>query len=76
MPAGPCDCQSVVNTDRHLWPDVSEDPLCDRMHVTSGGAIGINVGGFVIVKTMREWHRLAVRDLDTTLSIQRNQYDP
>jgi hypothetical protein len=52
---GPC-----MNTDRHLWPDVS-DPLAEResIHVTAQGGIGINVGGYVYVKPLREWHKLA-----------------
>jgi len=52
---GPC-----VNTDRHLWPDVSEPgAVHESIHVTAQGGIGINVGGFVYVKTLREWHKLA-----------------
>lgn len=47
------------NTDWHLWPIVSDDPFAPKMHVTALGAIGINVGGHVIVKSMREWHDLA-----------------
>jgi hypothetical protein len=52
--------QACENTDRHLWPIVSrfEDPY-ESMHVTKDGAIGINICGNVIVKTMREWHASA-----------------
>lgn len=50
----------VQNTDRHLWPPVIEEGAPhETMHVTAGGGIGINIGGYVIVKPMREWHRLA-----------------
>ena len=52
----------AANTDRHLWPLVSEDYYADSMHVTAGGGIGINCGGLVIVKTLREWHALAAKD--------------
>lgn len=52
--------QSCENTDRHLWPQISNpgDPY-ESIHVTKEGAIGINVQGSVIVKSLREWHRLA-----------------
>jgi hypothetical protein len=52
--------QACKNTDRHLWPIVSkpDDPY-ESIHVTMDGAIGINVCGNVIVKPLREWHRLA-----------------
>lgn len=49
------------NTDRHLWPLVSEHADADTIHVTKGGGIGINVGGHVIVLPLREWHALALR---------------
>lgn len=54
---------TAMNTDRHLWPLVSDDYYADSIHVTAGGGIGMNVGGLVIVKTIREWHALAARDL-------------
>lgn len=48
------------NTDRHLWPQVSNpgDPY-ESIHVTKDGAIGINVGGNVIVMPLRAWHAAA-----------------
>jgi hypothetical protein len=52
---GPCE-----NTDRHLWPEVSDpNAETESIHVTAQGGIGINVGGYVYVKPLREWHRLA-----------------
>lgn len=54
---------AVLNTDRELYrvPDVggNGDYYLDRIHVTQGGSIGINVGGLVIVKPLSEWHELA-----------------
>jgi hypothetical protein len=64
-PAGPGDHVDVAceNTDKLLWPIVSEKPFPDSIHVTAQGAIGINCGGHVIVKPLREWHALAAKDL-------------
>ncbi len=59
MPLAP----QAANTDRELWrgPDESKGSYyADSIHVTEGGAIGIDVGGFVIVMPLRDWHALAV----------------
>lgn len=57
--------QAHENTDRELWrrdggeacdPDNYYQP---SIHVTKEGAIGINVGGYVYVKPVEEWHKLA-----------------
>jgi len=48
----------AANTDHELWREVEGDYYSPSIHVTAGGGIGINVGGLVIVKTLREWHRL------------------
>jgi hypothetical protein len=60
MASEPQDGGPVVNTDRHLWPDVS-DPgaIHESIFVTAEGGIGINVGGYIYVKPLREWHNLA-----------------
>lgn len=47
------------NTDRELWREREADFFADSIHVTEFGAIGINCGGSVFVKPLREWHRLA-----------------
>lgn len=47
------------NTDVELWRERRGDYYSDSMHVTQEGAIGINVGGLVFVKSLKEWHRLA-----------------
>lgn len=43
------------NTDRELWRAVEGDYYADSVHVTEGGAIGIDCGGRVIVCTPRMW---------------------
>lgn len=55
-----------VNTDREIYRGPSraecgdEDRFyADSIHVTEAGGIGINCGGYVIVRPLREWHRLA-----------------
>jgi hypothetical protein len=49
------------NTDREIWRRIPEDYYSPSIHVTAGGAIGINVGGEVIVKTVEQWHDLDKR---------------
>jgi hypothetical protein len=53
------------NTDREIWRGPDEgcgDFYADSLHITQEGALGINCGGRVIVKLIREWHRLASGD--------------
>ena len=50
---------AAENTDRELWRETEGDAYADSIHVTKGGGIGINCGGMVYVKPIREWHRLA-----------------
>jgi hypothetical protein len=61
----PGDTGTCENTDTHLWPIVTRDsePFPDSIHVTASGGIGINCGGLVIVKPLKEWHALAAKDL-------------
>jgi hypothetical protein len=50
------------NTDRELWRDPDDENgsyYAGSIHVTKDGGIGINCGGLVIVKPLREWHALA-----------------
>lgn len=44
------------NTDRELWREKADDYYSPSIHVTERGGIGINVGGLVKVRTLREWH--------------------
>lgn len=41
------------NEDRQLWQE-SDDAGHRSVHVTKGGGIGINVGGSVYVKPLKE----------------------
>lgn len=53
------DEQACANTDRELWREREGDYYADSVHVTAQGAIGINCGGYVYVKPLREWFKLA-----------------
>ena len=46
----------ALNTDRELWREIAGDYYSPSIHVTKDGGIGINVGGTVRVRTLREWH--------------------
>jgi hypothetical protein len=46
------------NTDKEIWRKVEGDYYSPRIHVTEGGSIGIDVGGYVIVRTVEQWHSL------------------
>lgn len=49
--------QTAANTDREIWRETPGDFYSPSIHVTEDGAIGINVGGTVIVRRLDEWHR-------------------
>lgn len=51
--------QPLQNTDRELWREREGDYYADSIFVTETGGIGMNVGGFVIVRPIGEWHKLA-----------------
>jgi hypothetical protein len=56
------DNQACENTDREIWrgPDEGNgDYYADSIFITKEGALGINCGGSVHVRPIREWHRLA-----------------
>ena len=55
------------NTDRELWREREGDYYANSIHVTENGGIGINCGGYVIVKPLREWHRLAALSTSATV---------
>lgn len=52
-----------VNTDRELYREPSESEgmsyYANSIHVTKEGSIGMDVGGYVIVMPIAEWHNLA-----------------
>ena len=52
-----------INTDKTIyivppkdWKDKGYTP---ELFITAQGALGINVGGMVYVRTIEEWHRMA-----------------
>lgn len=45
------------NEDVEIWRKVKDDYYSPSIHVTKEGAIGINVGGLVIVRPVEEWHK-------------------
>jgi hypothetical protein len=56
------DNRACENTDRELWRGPDEgcgDYYADSIFITKEGALGINCGGSVYVRPIREWHRLA-----------------
>jgi hypothetical protein len=56
------DNQGCEINDREIWRGPDEgggDFYADALFINATGALGINCGGMVYVKTIREWHRLA-----------------
>lgn len=53
------DDQAKMNTDRELWRETPGDYYSPRLFVTEGGGIGIDVGGYVTVLPLRNWHSAA-----------------
>lgn len=53
---------AVQNTDREIWRERDGDYYADSIHVTQSDGIGINCGGTVLVKPVREWHQGASFD--------------
>jgi hypothetical protein len=52
------------NTDREIWrgpDDGNGSYYADSIHVTESGGVGINCGGHVIVRPLRDWHKQADR---------------
>jgi hypothetical protein len=53
--------KACANTDRELWRETEGDYYAPSIHVTEHGGIGIDIGGTVVVRPIREWHALATR---------------
>ena len=45
------------NTDKEIWRKYKDDFYSPSIHVTERGEIGINVGGYVTVASVEDWHR-------------------
>jgi len=50
--------QAAQNTDREIWRRTPGDFYAPSILVTQDGAIGLSVGGQVIVRSVEEWHRM------------------
>lgn len=51
--------QGYLNEDVELFRETPGDYYSSSLHKTKSGSIGINVGGYVIVRPLSYWHRLA-----------------
>lgn len=49
---------SCENSDKEIWREREGDFYSDSIHVTKSGCIGLNVGGHVIVMSVKKWHAL------------------
>ena len=69
------DLSVAAAAERHkeIWRLNKDWPLSDHAFVTSDdgqAALGIAIGGFVIIKPIKEWHRLAREDDLATLTVR------
>jgi len=62
--------KAAKNTDRELWRECEGDYYADFVFVTEGGGIGMNAGGKVVVKSVREWVSLALGKSTADLKFQ------
>ena len=58
------------NTDKHIWRLDENDPYSPSIHVTENGHIGINVGGTVIVKPIKDWHILGMKEAHPLITLK------
>ena len=49
--------EAAKNTDTLLFSEVEDDYYSPSCHMTKGRALGINVGGTVVIKPLREWFK-------------------
>lgn len=56
------DNEPKQNTNRELWRETPGDYYSPSLFVTKDGAIGMNVGGSVFVKSIQAWYILASED--------------
>ena len=59
------DKNACENTDKEIWRKTESDYYSPSIHVTESGSIGINVGDYVIVAPVEEWHE-AMRLIGST----------
>jgi hypothetical protein len=55
------DDRAALNTDQEIWREfVGDSERGDYIFVACGGGIGINVGGYAVVKPLKDWHSQAI----------------
>jgi len=64
--------QACENTDVEILRQHRAGFSEDTLHVTKDGALGINCGGYVIVKPIREWFRLATLEANFVFVMDEN----
>lgn len=50
---------AAENTAREIWREREGDYYADSIFVTRDGGIGLNCGGYCVVRPIREWFRLS-----------------
>jgi len=67
------DDNAAQNTDTELYREPDQtgngDYYSPNLFLTKEGNIGINVGGLVIVRSLREWHALAAQAENIPMTI-------
>lgn len=51
--------EACQNTNIEIWREVEDNFYSPSIFTTKQSNIGINVGGNVVVLSVRDWHRLA-----------------
>lgn len=54
------DLRGALNTDKRIWAKEENNYYSPSIWVTKEGAIVIKVGGNCVVKSVEEWHKLAL----------------
>lgn len=58
--------QAFINEDKTLFTETAKDwkdeGYMPKVFVTKEEAIGMNVGGMVIILPIREWHKMAMQN--------------
>ena len=62
--------QPCANTDKEIWREKPGDYYSDSIHVTEGGGIGINCGGYIVTLPVRKWNELGMSYSRTQEGVQ------
>ena len=54
----PQELKEAKNTNMEIWRKVKDDYYAPCIFITKEGAIGINVGGYVKIRPVEEWHKV------------------